>query len=128
MASLPGMGCLPGPSDMIAKASDAAHPELSGCDQSKTDWVLLYWTAAVLRTTFVPLDLHALDPARREELRHYFTTLKPATVVVQDTKDAAAVDSCQQRSVAGYTSSYHSRPEYNEMNHAKRHGTRPQAG
>lgn len=71
-----------------AKRGDTIATFIPNC----ADFVLFYWTAALLRLTFVPLDIKSLDPARHAELRYYLSTLKPSIVVTNDDQGAAAID------------------------------------
>ena len=60
---------------------------------NRAEWTILYWTAALLRLTFVPLDHRALTAARKHELKTYMETLRPSVVVVNDADETEVLDS-----------------------------------
>ncbi|KAK4994538.1 hypothetical protein LTR66_005449 [Elasticomyces elasticus] len=61
------------------------------------EWSLLYWTAAMLQLTFVPLDPHILEPTRVHDLKYFLQVLNPSSIVVHDSIGAHAIDDAYQQ-------------------------------
>lgn len=56
------------------------------------EWCLLFWAAALMEVTLVPLDARLTEPSRKQDLKYFLETLEPSIVVVNDVDGTKAVD------------------------------------
>lgn len=59
---------------------------------SGLEWILLYWTSIMMKTTLSLLDPESLLPARNAQLKASLQVTKPRVILVDNADQAAAID------------------------------------